>query len=286
MRQTTLLVALVGFTAAQSVAQTVTLTPSKDNTLYEAFSDPQSNGAGEYLFAGYTIRGAGERRALLRFDIASALPPGAQVVSATLRLNISRNNADINIGLLHRSLADWGEGASNAGGPGGQGTSPAPGDATWLHRFFPNVFWASTGGDFVTTPSGQASLPGAPTLGPVFWATSSGIVSDVQAWLDQPATNFGWVLRLNDGGIGALRFDSREATAASVRPTLTIVYTPGCPCVADFDGSGGTPDAGDIDVYFASWLAGDASADADCSGGTPDAGDIDAFFAQWLAGGC
>jgi hypothetical protein len=28
-----------------------------------------------------------------------------------------------------------------------------------------------------------------------------------------------------------------------------------CPCVADFDLSGGTPDAGDIVVFFAEWLA-------------------------------
>jgi alpha-amylase len=59
-----------------------------------------------------------------------------------------------------------------------------------------------------------------------------------------------------------------------------------CPCVADFDNSGGTPDAGDIDAFFAAWLAGNETADADCSGGTPDAGDIDEFFLQWLNGGC
>lgn len=59
-----------------------------------------------------------------------------------------------------------------------------------------------------------------------------------------------------------------------------------CPCVADFDGSGGTPDSADIDAFFAAWAAGLASADADCSGGTPDAGDIDVFFTTWLAGGC
>jgi probable HAF family extracellular repeat protein len=59
-----------------------------------------------------------------------------------------------------------------------------------------------------------------------------------------------------------------------------------CPCTADFDGSGGTPDAGDIDAFFNEWLLGGETADADCSGGTPDAGDIDIFFTQWLAGGC
>jgi glucose/arabinose dehydrogenase len=57
-------------------------------------------------------------------------------------------------------------------------------------------------------------------------------------------------------------------------------------CSADFDNSGGTPDASDIDAFFTQWLVGDASADADCSGGTPEAGDIDTFFTQWLAGGC
>jgi hypothetical protein len=70
---------------------------------------------------------------------------------------------------------------------------------------------------------------------------------------------------------------------ATVR-TVPLPFS--CPCSADFDGSGGTPDAGDIDAFFNAWLAGDASADADCSGGTPDAGDIDLFFTQWLNGGC
>lgn len=60
----------------------------------------------------------------------------------------------------------------------------------------------------------------------------------------------------------------------------------GCPCAADFDLSGGTPDSGDIDAFFTAWLLGESNADADCSGGTPDAGDIDVFFSQWLAGGC
>jgi hypothetical protein len=71
-------------------------------------------------------------------------------------------------------------------------------------------------------------------------------------------------------------------------PSLVLFAQAGtaCPCSADYDLSGGTPDAGDIDAFFADWLAGEARADADCSGGTPDAGDIDVFFAQWLNGGC
>jgi uncharacterized membrane protein len=59
-----------------------------------------------------------------------------------------------------------------------------------------------------------------------------------------------------------------------------------CPCPADFNGSGGTPDVSDIDAFFTGWLAGAANADADCSGGTPDVTDIGVFFSAWLAGGC
>jgi hypothetical protein len=58
------------------------------------------------------------------------------------------------------------------------------------------------------------------------------------------------------------------------------------PCPADFDGSGGTPDANDISAFFDAWLVGDQSADVDGSGGTPDANDINFFFVAWLNGGC
>lgn len=68
---------------------------------------------------------------------------------------------------------------------------------------------------------------------------------------------------------------------------VSIIFATGCcPCAADYDASGGTPDAGDIEAYFTDWLAGVEKADSDCSGGTPDAGDIDVFFMQWLNGGC
>jgi hypothetical protein len=86
------------------------------------------------------------------------------------------------------------------------------------------------------------------------------------------------------------RWHVRAESGSSIPQKLDILTNvdclAGCPCAADYDGSGGTPDAGDIDAFFSDWLLGEAKADADCSGGTPDAGDIDTFFAQWLAGGC
>jgi hypothetical protein len=64
------------------------------------------------------------------------------------------------------------------------------------------------------------------------------------------------------------------------------IIDPCVPCPADFDNSGGTPDASDIDAFFNAWLTGLSSADIDASGGTPDAADVNAFFIAWLAGSC
>lgn len=64
------------------------------------------------------------------------------------------------------------------------------------------------------------------------------------------------------------------------------ILPPECPCRADFDGSGGTPDITDINTFFNAWSEGADAADINCSGGTPDGGDIERFFRDWLAGGC
>ena len=47
-----------------------------------------ANGAGDYFFAGETAVGS-KRRALLRFDVASAIPAGSTIVSAALVLSLS-----------------------------------------------------------------------------------------------------------------------------------------------------------------------------------------------------
>jgi serine protease len=86
---------------------------------------------------------------------------------------------------------------------------------------------------------------------------------------------------LGDAGRDDLFGDGLVNAQAAVNYILANL-----PCPADFDGSGGTPDSGDIDAFFVAWLSGDASADVDLSGGTPDAGDISIFFTYWLAGGC
>ena len=196
--------------------------PSADNTLYEDSASFRSNGAGEHLFVGNTSSG-NTRRALLRFDVAGAVPAGATVTAVSLRMQMSRTrggNVTVN---LHRVLADWGEGASDAGGNEGSGTAAATGDATWVHRFFDTAEWAAPGGDFDAATSGGTQVGAG---GSYSWPSTAGMVADVQSWLDSPGSSFGWLLRGQETGTRtAKRFHSRENGNVGNRPQLTIEFT-------------------------------------------------------------
>ena len=51
------------------------------------------------------------------------------------------------------------------------------------------------------------------------------MVADVQAWLDAPGANHGWLLKGNETSRSSHRFDSRTSATAAHRPTLTIDYS-------------------------------------------------------------
>jgi len=113
-------------------AETVILTPSKDNSLYESADGSLSNGKGDFLFAGKT-RNGDIRRALLAFPITDSIPTGATINSVSLTLHLSKSVSSGESLSLHRMTRDWGEGNSNASGQEGGGTAAQTGDATWLH---------------------------------------------------------------------------------------------------------------------------------------------------------
>jgi hypothetical protein len=53
------------------------------------------------------------------------------------------------------------------------------------------------------------------------------MVADVQGWLTNPATNFGWMVLGNEAEVQSFRsFHAREATNAALRPALTVTFTP------------------------------------------------------------
>jgi hypothetical protein len=121
---------------------------------------------------------------------------------------------------LHKLLADWGEGTSVAPGEEGEGAPATTNDATWRHRFFDTIFWTTEGGDFSATVSANQSVG---SVGVYTWS-SSQMRADVQSWLDDPASNFGWLVLGDESEIAtAKRFDTRESASP---PVLTIQFRP------------------------------------------------------------
>lgn len=194
---------------------------SKDNTLYESSTGSLSNGAGNHLFAGLTNNGQ-IRRGLIMFDVAAALPDGAVVESATLEMNMSKTIAAGTQISIHRVMADWGEGTSDAEGNEGGGTGAANGDATWLHRFFQTDTWQSPGGDYAPAPSASAVVS---TVGSYEWDSTPAMLADIQDWIDSPDENFGWILIGDESASPTTkRFDSRTHPTADNRPVLRLTF--------------------------------------------------------------
>ena len=160
------------------------------------------------------------RRGVLAFNVAGSIPPGSTITAVSLSLNMSRTLLETARTVeLHKLLADWGEGTSHAPGEEGDGAPATTNDATWRHRFFDTIFWAMQGGDF------SATVSASQVVGPVgqYTWSSAQMVADVQSWLDNPSSTFGWLV-LGDESTNATskRFDTRESASP---PVLTIEYT-------------------------------------------------------------
>jgi hypothetical protein len=214
--------ALGGIAPSLAIADIININPIKDNTLYEFVpaDGDRSNALGLHFFTGETAMGE-LRRGVLAFDIAGNIPAGSAILGVTLSLNMSMTpSVTPRTTELHKLLADWGEGTSQASGEEGMGAPATTNDATWRHRFFDTIFWTTEGGDFSATVSASQSV-GA--VGMYTWS-SSQMVADVQSWLNNPAANFGWlVLGDESEGATAKRFDTRESASP---PVLTIIYRP------------------------------------------------------------
>jgi len=276
---------------AANFSSSVAVVAGHDATLYEP-SGGVANGAGSYLFTGITDDGF-LRRALVWFDVASAIPAGATITGATVTLTLSRTRTNDLTVELHRETAAWGEGTSDAPLEEGMGTVATEGDATWTYSFYPTVSWSSPGGDFAALPS--ATLVVGHQNGAYSW-TGAGLAADVQAWLDG-TPNDGWiVIAQTDALRETKRFNSRENSDAATRPVLTVTFTtptsngaccatsgvcsivvsPGTACTGAYQGNGSTCSPNPCPPPSGACCFADASAtcttvtDASCvtSGGT------------------
>lgn len=215
--------------AGLSRAAMVSVPATMDNTLFnnsDQATRPLSNGQGQHFFAGVTgINNGNEvRRGLLYFDVAGALPEGAVIDAVVLQVTVSLSppGSGADAFTVHRALSSWGEGTSDAPDPEGRGTGATPGDATWQHRFFPDVVWETPGGEFVGAASATALIGGPGT----YTFAGAGLAADAQGWVDAPETNFGWFLLGDESAtMNARRFDSREHFDPNNAPTLLLDYT-------------------------------------------------------------
>lgn len=214
-------------------AEFIALNPVADTSLMEVAPD-NSNGGQEWLLAG-TTQNFPRTRALLRFDFTGLIPPEVMIRSVRLLLEVTRQPRDgyspSPFG-LHRMLRPWGEGTNVAtNNAGGMGAPAANGDATW-NKPFANTgpTWSIPGGgddiDFSLEASGQTFIYGTRDS-PYSFSSSLNpqLLGDVQQWLDDPSSNFGWMLKCEeeDANFTARRFASREAPDG-LGPRLYIEY--------------------------------------------------------------
>jgi hypothetical protein len=198
----------------------VRLLPVADTGLYQI--TPTNNlGASTAVPAG-AHSGGRRSRYLMRFDPGHVIPAGAQVTGAELQIQVAVAGSPAWDYSVHRMLQSWGEGAQG----GNNGAPAAPGETTWLARYHPSELWAAPGGmagaDYFAVPSASGELGGD---GSTNWFSGPGLVADVQAWLTQPESNFGWMIRATDETVPQTvrRLASRETTNS---PVLVVRFRP------------------------------------------------------------
>ncbi|MEZ5497041.1 MAG: hypothetical protein R3F25_09445 [Gammaproteobacteria bacterium] len=89
-----------------------------------------------------------------------------------------------------------------------------------MHRFFNTDNWTNPGGDF--TASASASAPFDQNSSSIQFLSSTDLVNDVTAWVQDANSNHGWLIKGDEVNSGNARgVSSREG---STPPVLTIQY--------------------------------------------------------------
>src|SRR5579859_7327359 len=185
------------FSAWELGAATVSLHPVADTSIYSAF--PTLNfGGGTTIAAGGRPQG-GESRGLMLFDVHGSVPAGAIIQSVSLRMTVLTTppmgpvNSTFDLNALTASWAE-GTGSDRGGSPG------LPNAATWNNRFGTSGSpWSTPGGDFSSAVSAFISVMGNCVY---TFSLTPQMVSDVQGWLNNPGSDFGWMLRSESEQIG------------------------------------------------------------------------------------
>jgi len=256
-------------------ADSISLGSSADATLIEEPTAEYALGGAYNVYAGRIgdNGGATIRRGLMRFNF-SAIPAGSTITSVTLRLYMSQTQSGSQSIGLHRCSLPWVEGTAFAFG--GAGTSAGIGDSTWNYQVYPTTPWPTPGGVFSSTPSATKSVS---SVGFYTWSSTAALVADVQGWINNPASNQGWVIKGNEAlPTTVKRFESREAAAN--QPLLVVNYLPPSNRPADLNSSGAV-DGADLAILLGQWAAG-ASSPADLNDdGVVNGADLAILLGDW-----
>lgn len=212
----TLLLFLSACCSLSVQADVLTLGAAHDTSVFEN-SVNNSAGGGPGIFAG-TNSANSKRRGLIFFDLTS-IPAGATIINVqftlTLGLVAGAPPPTATIGLFSLTRT-WGEGTAGSGASGiggsGQGSPANAGDATWNAAFFPGTAWTVAGGDHISTASASLTLSTSPLDTSRTWLSTPQLVADVQGWVNNASTNFGWeLINANESSANSISgFYSRE----------------------------------------------------------------------------
>jgi hypothetical protein len=227
-----LFVFAVGGIFSLGFAATIRMHPIADTTLVETAPD-NNTGANAFVNAGTSGIGT-KNRGLYKFDF-TVVPPNSKIQSAILQLEVTKEpsgGAEPSTFELHRMLKSWGEGDkdSTLETSSGMGFPATINEATWNSPFaLTTNSWTAPGatGDFADVVSSSVMVYGVGDF-PIF-DTTPEMVADVQTWMDNPATNFGWLLKTESESISrtARQFGSHEFAGIDTNspPYLEIEFT-------------------------------------------------------------
>ncbi|MGB2688153.1 MAG: DNRLRE domain-containing protein, partial [Desulfobacterales bacterium] len=150
------------------------------------------------------IDGSPDRSALLYWDLAS-IPPGSIVDSVDVTLNIT--NGTTNNYEFYESLRPWVES-----------------EATW-NQYASGQSWQVAGADGSLDRGSTVFGVISGDKGLATLSLNAAGVAVVQAWVDNPTSNHGFVILNYISATNGLDFSSRETGTVSVRPKLTVTYS-------------------------------------------------------------
>ena len=225
-------VVFISSVALPTRADTAVLTCAADTTLLEA--EPDNNLGGATIVNAGTTQNFTRNRGLFRFDFSS-IPRGSRVSRIDFVIEVTGQPKELQTASsfgLHRMLRSWGEGNKVSPDPihPGLGAPATLGEATWNSPLaFTTNDWATPGAgltnDFLAEPSAVTFVFG-PGDSPYTFLSTPFMASDVQTWLDDPTSNFGWILvtESEESNFTARRFGSREDPGRE--PYIVVEFVP------------------------------------------------------------